>query len=100
MDLKILKIKNLIPVKIDYTVDGKELSTYAYIDYVTQTVSGAEEVSQELSAEFQKTVKSFLSQPRLELDVPLEVYQQHEKGSTFNMNDYITDDLSVQLKKR
>ena len=99
MDLKILKVTNLIPVKIDYAVDGKEKSTYAYIDYVTQVVSGAEDIPQELVSEFKKSVKSFISKPSLEFDIPKDVYKQQEKAGSFNINDFMTEDLTVQLKR-
>jgi hypothetical protein len=100
MDLKILNVRNLIPVQIDYSLDGKEQFVYAYIDYETQTIIGADEVPKEILSDFNESVKSFITQPILDFDVPMEAYQNYEKGKKFDMNDYMTEDLNVQLKPK
>ena len=93
--LKILKVTNLIPVRIDYVLDGKEKFAYAYIDYETQTVIGVDEVPKEILSDFEQSVSLFISQPVIEFDVP-QTYPQN----SLNINDYIPEDLNVQLKGR
>ena len=106
--MKILKVTNLIPVKVDYELNGDRKSVFGYIDYESQMLSGFEEVwnnrpvdssRDDIIHEFTESVKSFLNQLELEFEIPAEVYKEHEKGKSFNINDFMTEELSVQLKE-
>jgi len=101
MEISISKVTNLIPVRIDCVIDGVERSVHAYIDYDTQAVSGLDESFSPIDIPgFIIAVKAFLNQQVLEVDVPVEVIQQYQKGTSFDINDYLKDEtLSVQLKK-
>jgi hypothetical protein len=98
--IKILKIRNLIPVRIDCKLNGEEKEVYAYIDYEMQSITGLDEIPVPVP-DFLEAVKVFIKQQEsIEFDIPQEVVQQYKKGSAFSVNDFIDDNLSVQLKKK
>lgn len=80
--VKIKSVKNLIPIEVEYEVDGHNVKTQGYVDYSTMEIT-LPSVPSDRKDEVEKSALNFLmgratkyDQEMESVDIPSEVYEE------------------------
>lgn len=103
--IKIVEVVNLIPIQIKFEIDGVLEKIMGYIDYDSYSIVIDDPRFQPVIQDLKQLVIDYLVGTQSEKDaalvgeVPVEIYQQLNKGASCKVDDYLNPQLNVQLKE-